>query len=226
MQKSVIYILLLLSILSCEKEDNSLPETEINCRNEQFYYTGGGIIYLDSIIQLDYLSIGFENKYSDTEINQFLDNQLIFENYNSSFSYPTYDYDYKIIIRKFKKSKSCCEIKEIIESLNTNDTVSFASYTYIGHACFGWDCTELMSYTNEFTVTVKDSEELDSLYSYIEKTKTELVEEWDTEGLFKGWFTIKVNKNSKGSALETANYFYESGNFKYSYPSFLFYDLE
>lgn len=225
MRKYRLFILaIIISIVSCEIDDG-LSESEKSCLHEHFYYTNKGIVYLDSILQFDYLLVGFDSIYHDNDINAFLNDQSVFEKENLNETFDERD-GYKLIIRMFTSPKTCPQINKIIENLNSNDTVAFATYTYTGVACFGFNCTELKSYCNNFTVKLRNPDKTDSLLACVERTNAKIKREWATEGLFVGWYTIEVNKNSFGNAMETANYFYETNNFDYSYPSFSYFQTE
>jgi hypothetical protein len=165
----------------------------------------------------DYLLIGFEKTNLSEEINEFLNSQVFFNNENLV---ERFDSNYKLIIRKFETPKSCVEIKEIIENLQINDIVVFATYTYDGVFCIGFDCTELMSYSNEFLVALNDTSDIDKLYDLVNNTDTWIEEEKNS------YIVIGVDKNSQGNALQMANYFYESGIFHYTQPNFHYFDLE
>ena len=218
MRKILLLNLLLFLLFSCEKEDN-VSSNEI-CEQEHFYYTYDEKYYIDTLMQNDYLLIGFEKNYTNEEINEFLNSQTAFNNENIIEWNDLRDYNYKLIIREFITSKSCVEIKDIIDELHNFEIVSFAAYTYVGEFCFGFDCTELMSYVNEFLVALNDASDIDELYKLVENTDTWIEEEKDN------YIVIGVDKNSKGNALQMANYFYETGIFHYSHPNFHYFDLE
>lgn len=70
---------------------------------------------------------------------------------------------------------------------------------------------------------VFDTNNLTDLYKMISSTNTEFVEEikWS-----KGWYIIKATKNSKGDAIQIANYFSESKLFEYSELDYGYYPVE
>jgi hypothetical protein len=218
MRKILILLSLVLSLLFyCEKE---VKDLDVICKQEHFYYTYNEKYYIDSLMQKDYLLIGFEKTYLIEEINEFLNSQVIFNSENLVERFDSRDYDYNLIIRKFKSPKSCLEIKEIIENLQTNEIIAFAAYTYKGGFCIGLDCTELMSYCNEFLVSLNDTSNIHELHNLVDNTNTWIEEEKES------YVVIGVDKNSQGNALQMANYFYESGVFHFAHPNFHYFDLE
>lgn len=204
-------------LLSCKKDSDDMGFNNKICKQEHFYYTFDEKYYIDSLLRNDYLLIGFKTTNADEEIYNFLNNQAYLHNENIS---ERVDSNYKLIIRKFETSKACFEIDEIIEELQTFNIVSFAAHTYDGVACIGFNCTELMSYSNEFIVKLNDDADIDELYELVDNTNTWIEEE-------KNSFTvIGVDKSSQGNALQLANYFYETGLFYYTQPNFHHFDIE
>ncbi|MBN1118487.1 MAG: hypothetical protein JXA77_14850 [Bacteroidales bacterium] len=216
MKKSLISLFLLLLIfLSCEKDDNF---DNRDCPTEHFYYTYAEKYYIDSILQNDYLLIGFKGTYSIEEIDEFLDETQSFNNDNLNVRSDSSNI---LIIRKFKETKTCLEISNIIYELQRDNRVDFAAYTYTGEFCIGFDCTELMSYANEFVVKLNDTLQFDSVQALCLSTDT-----WILEKKKRGRYLIGVDKNSQGNAMEMANSFYESGIFEYSHPNFHYFNIE
>jgi hypothetical protein len=218
MKKVVILMIFATALLfSCKKNNEDMGFNNAICKQEHVYYTFEEKYYFDSSLRNDYLLIGFKTTNTNEEINEFLNTQAYFNNENIS---ERVDSNYKLIIRKFKISKACYEIDEIIDELQTYNIVSFAAHTYDGVACIGFNCTELMSYGNEFLVKLNDDSDTDELYELVNSTNTWIEEE-------KNSFTvIGVDKNSQGNALQMANYFYETGIFHYTQPNFHYFDIE
>ena len=71
-----------------------------------------------------------------------------------------------------------------------------------------------MSYCNEISIALYNRNDIDKLKELIDKTDTWIEED---KGLK---LVIGVDKNSQGNALEIANYFYETGIFRYATPNF------
>lgn len=216
MKKLLIPLFLLVLIfLSCEKDENF---DNGDCPTEHFYYTYDEKYYIDSILQNDYLLIGFKTIFSIEEINEFLDETNIFNNDNL-IVYS--DSSNILIIRKFKETKTCLEISNVIKEIHRNNKVDFAAYTYTGEFCIGFDCTELMSYANEFVVKLNDTLQFDSVQALCLSTDT-----WILEKKKRGRYLIGVDKNSHGNAMEMANSFFESDLFEYSHPNFHYFNIE
>ncbi|MDH5368222.1 MAG: hypothetical protein OEW67_14660 [Cyclobacteriaceae bacterium] len=216
-RKIVLVLFILTALVSCEKEEYSYSYDM--CEQGHFYYGNNEKIYIDSLIQNDYLLIGFENIYSNEQINEFLNNQSDFNNENLSEQYDLKDYNYKLIIREFKTSKSCDEIENIIQKLHHSGIVSFAAYTYVGRFCVGLNCTDLMSYSNQFLVSLNDSTDFNKLNNLVTKTNTWIEKDKESS------YVIGVDKNSLGNSMLMANYFHETGLFRYAHPNFIFFDL-
>src|SRR5690606_33360663 len=154
MKKVVILMIFATALLfSCKKDDEDIAFNNAICKQEHFYYTFEEKYYLDTSLRNDYLLIGYKTTNTNEEINEFLNTQAYFNNDNIS---ERVDSNYKLIIRKFEISKACYEIDDIIDELQTYNIVSFAAHTYDGVACIGFNCTELMSYSNEFLVKLND----------------------------------------------------------------------
>ncbi|WP_167611749.1 hypothetical protein [Maribellus sediminis] len=218
MKKVVILMIFATTLLfSCKKDNEDIGFDNAICKQEHFYYTFEEKYYIDSSLRNDYLLIGFKTTNTDEEINEFLNTQAYFKNENIS---ERVDSNYKLIIRKFETSKACFEIDEIIDELQTYNIVSFATHTYDGVACIGFNCTELMSYGNELLVKLNDDSDIDELYELVNNTNTWIEEEKNS------YTVIGVDKNSQGNALQMANYFYETGIFHYTQPNFHYFDIE
>ncbi len=204
-------------VVSCEKEE--IEYSYDLCKQGHFYYTFDEKYYIDSLMQNDYLLIGFEKSYLNEQINEFLNNQTYFESENLVEQYDLQDINYKLIIRKFKTSKSCVEIENIIHKLHKSEIVAFAAFTYTGKFCMDLNCTELMSYSNEFLVQLNDSTDYNKLIKLVNKTNTWIKKE------SRLYILIGVDKNSLGNSMLMANYFYETGLFYYTQPNFRYFDL-
>ena len=70
------------------------------------------------------------------------------------------------------------------------------------------------SYSNFFHVKVKNANDLSDLNRLVSETNTWI--EYRNDSPFQQWFLLGADKNSRGDALEMANYFYETGLFESS----------
>jgi hypothetical protein len=214
----IISFFTIMSSFSCESVVNDNLKVNETCLSNHFYYYFDEKYYIDTLLQNDYLLIGFYETSSSDDINAFLDSTRLFNLDNLSM-FP--ESDYILTINRFNKSQTCLEINEIIENLETNKNVAFASYTYRGEFCIGFNCTELMSYSNEFVVSLNDTSDFDRLQILCENTDT-----WISDEMDSGYILLRVDKNSQGNALEMANLFYESGLFYFSEPNFHYFRIE
>lgn len=212
----IITLLWILTLVSCEKDNQ--PINYNDCPTEHFYYYNDEKYYIDSIIEHDYLLIGFNSKSSISEMNDFLDGTNIFDNQNLSVLEKENN---TLIIRKFKTTQTCTKISNIISDIQKDNKVDFAAYTYTGQFCIGFNCTELMSYADEFIARLNDTTQLEKL-----QTLCLLTDTWILEEKKLGRYVIGVDKNSQGNALELANSFYETDMFHYCEPNFHYFNIE
>jgi len=218
--RQIIYIFGIIAVLifSCEQEESKdINET---CSEKHFYYANGEKHFIDTLMQHDYLLIGLKKEYSKEEINEFLNKQTEFNKENLFEKYDLQDYGYHLIIREFTSSKTCIQIKALVEKLQREDIVAFASYTYKGEFCIGWDCTDIKSYTNQIIVSLSDTSDTDKLHSLVEHTDTWIIKERDFYTL------IGIDVDAEKNALEMAQYFYETGIFDYTNPNFIYFGLD
>lgn len=214
----IISFFSIIIFFSCESNVNDNQKVNETCLSKHFYYYFDEKYYIDTLLHTDYLLIGFYETSSYDDINAFLDSTRLFRSDNMSI-FP--GSDYIVTINRLNNSQTCHEINEIIEDVETNENVAFAAYTYKGEFCFGFNCTELMSYSNEFVVSLYDTSDFDRLQILCENTDT-----WISEEMDSGNILLRVDKNSRGNALEMANLFYESGIFYFSEPNFHYFSIE
>ena len=77
------------------------------------------------------------------------------------------------------------------------------------------DKYDLVGLTDEFLVKLKDGIPNSRLESLISLTNTELIKQTKIYSL------ISADKYSDYNSLEMSRYFYETGDFRFSYPNFL-----
>jgi Subtilase family len=73
-----------------------------------------------------------------------------------------------------------------------------------------------------FYIKLKSAADYSKLSQMVLSTQTEIG--WQNE-FNPLWYTLAVNKKSKGNALEMANYFFETGYFEIVEPSFVYNDI-
>ncbi len=78
---------------------------------------------------------------------------------------------------------------------------------------------EKIGLSNYFYVKLRNKNDLDLLLKVAKSTKTEIVGQ---NRFMPLWYTLKCTENSYYNALQATNFFYESGSFVSSKPSFMF----
>ena len=95
-----------------------------------------------------------------------------------------------------------------------DDIVAFANLGFCSNTI---ECSHRAYLTCYVYVFVKDVNDLSDLYAVVQETNTRIIEQ---DPYMPRWFTISAGKNSKGNALQMANYFYETGKFAAAQPCF------
>ena len=210
---------------NCKKDDDITPQGSCDFVNFKYY---NGTQYNLGELQNNYILVGVDTTYSDTQIQIFIStvNQLD-QNYTYTI-HTSGQYKFKEIPLKLKSCKTCEEITQIISELEQNAIVSYIHYTMKTNDCQNliWEplgnlC--INSYGSNFYVKVFDENDLTDLNQKIAETNTELVKQND---FMPKWFELRATKNSNGDALKMANYFYETGLFEYSEPGISKYPVE
>jgi hypothetical protein len=212
-------------LIGCSEDDNQTIQN--SCDFIDFKYYNGAQDYLGEMSN-DYLLIGIDTTYSDSQIQTFISNLAQFDqSYNYSIHHIG-NYKFKEIPLKFTSSKTCEEITQIISDMEQNQIISYAHYTMQTDNCENliWEpigdlCVN--SYGSNFYVKVFDENDLTNLNQVLLQTNTELVEQ---NQFMPKWYELRATKTSNGDALEMANYFYETGLFEYSEPGISKYPVE
>ena len=199
---------------------NILKTEECNCKNKLFYYYNNGKVFIDSLLVNNYLIVGFDEQVQGTEMVDYIDQIGLFYPLDTNKIFPLKDKDYSVLPIKTKEPKTCLQLQKIIYTLEQSSLVVFANLVFRAKdTCSDYDlglCFDAFASTDEFMVRVKDTNNLSDLYDVMQETNTQI------EGkTARGTYIMLVNKNSKGNALEMANYFYETGKFLYADPDFL-----
>jgi len=225
---AAVVLVLAGSLYSCEKRVKNT--SDLDCENELYFYTplytSDGVeefvlrsekvffLQSDRIDFLnDWLFVGFEPHLQVIEMENFINESGFFKTTDESKIYPMYnENEYRFMFVNTKEQKTCSQLKEIIHELEKSPIVGFADLSFrvigrLGEAVF-W------SYTYSFEVMVKDKDDLSDLYSLVQETNTLIIRQERDSGLY----TIRVNKYSKGNALQMANFFHETGKFVYARP--------
>lgn len=213
MKRFSIYIFLaFLLLFGCNNKDDNCgcncDSDNYGCNYTNFKYYHNDKIYLGEMSG-DYLLIGSDTSNSDDAILSFL----------KSSEYLDHDYDFKIvksendkykqIAIKLNKTRNCSEMSCIIREFEKYDIIDFVNFTWQDDYCKNEHENKCVGYYgSHFLVKVKDKNNLSDLINTTLETNTMLKEE-----LFLNWYSVYANKNSKGDALQMANYFHETGLF-------------
>lgn len=205
---------------SCNKDDEIPSQQEelnfsMNCGKDSsyFYYTFNyDRIYLD--ISNHIVTI----KFSDSVSNEYLDHLIKKNSEIDSISFI--NEDDKLAYGYLREDIHCEGIESLLVSLYSEDQIlcanpNFYSKETIARGAPIDDKYDLMGLTDEFVVHLKDSIPNSILESLISLTNTKLIKQTKIYSL------ISADKYSDFNSLEMSRYFYETGYFVFSHPSFL-----
>lgn len=219
--KNKIYLIGLIFsfILSCEKDDKI---NELSCRYTAFMYIPSGIHHLGQMSG-DYILIGSDSINSDNLIQDFIKSKYYLDKRYVFKIHSTYNYPYKYAALKLNITHSCAKITWILDDLEKSSIISFAHYTTQTNDCKNliWETIGKLcvnSYSNVFYLKVKDTNDLSDLNKILSVTNTWIRAQ---DQFMSDWYTIFADKNSKGDAIEMANYFHETGLFAVSQPDII-----
>ncbi len=221
MKNSIFIIgMAIIVIGGCEKETNNDIEDEPNIGKLECNYTSFKYYKNESIplgeMSGDYILFGIDSSNSDDVIR----------NYIKSKDYFDQDYYFNIskyrefLIVKLTRTCDCQEVAWIINEAQQSSIIDYVHYTIQTENCrnmtgqiMGNLC--VLSYSNLFYVSVKDTNNLTDLYNAVQETNTSIV----LQNIYRrNSFILATNKNSTGDALQMANYFFETGLFEASEP--------
>jgi len=193
-------------ITGCNK-DKDKEETGCDCNEELYYYKNGQKVFIGDLFLNNSLLVAFTSEYEkemedylylDKWIESYLNGSGIFEPLDWTrgriIAITGNDVAYIELWLITKVPKTCSQMKNIIHWLENEQLVAYASFTF----------KNLLTYYPYFFVEVND---LSDLYALMQETNVKVLR---NEG---NRFTILADKNSKGNALQMANYFYETGKF-------------
>lgn len=193
-----------------------------------YLYADGEKEFLYEHLLNDWLLVGFMQETQDKEIVRYINQTGLFKSADVGeiFYYPlTYcrsvEAKNRVMFVKTKKPKTYTQLKDIIRILENVPFVSFANLVFKGKKFSDAQVDNpnlVMSFSSFFHVCVNDKNDLSDLYAVTQETGTRIIcqlENW------KEWFFLDTDENAKGNAIQVANYFYETGKFKYAYPDFI-----
>lgn len=220
MRTIVMISIIITCFWSCEKVNTDLNNRielnySLNCLDDSSYFYYGAN---DAIINLSLSYRTITLSFSDSVQTDYF-NKLLSKNQElDSISY-FYPQDF-IAFGYLKGNLSCEEILNLLTNLNYEEKVLAVNPNFIlidgGGAEIGL--------SNRFIVKLKDTTPVAVLDSLLELTNTKLIEHK------KLYTIISADKYSNSNSLETSNYFFETGFFQYSHPSWCikavpYYDL-
>lgn len=201
--------------------DDPKPEPippNTTCSSHQYTYYKNQKIDLSSRLINNYVTVGIDetdehNTFSiDTELSDLRKGRLNGGSGDFGFSGGLDMYAIKPI--------SCTELNNTRLLLHKHKAIRFVSLLYSRkklnsdiNTPYIENYEDFLFYTENFIVELNKSEDLELLSQMITKTKTTLVSE-----VKPNQYLIKTNVNSQGDALEMANYFHESSQFKLCIP--------
>jgi hypothetical protein len=214
---TLFIILLFIFASSCHKESDKFM-----CNYTDFYYYQNEPYSIGKMSE-EYILIGTDTSNSDNAIESFIKSNNYFDQ-DYDFEINTYNnYKYKQITLKLSKTQNCSVITNLLSEIEKNEIVDYAHYTIQTEDCsndiwesIGNKCVN--SYSSIFYVKVKDMNNLSDFYNTILETNTIIKEQ---NQFMNNWFSLIADKNSKGDALQMANYFYETGLFAASEPDII-----
>lgn len=225
MRKSLfIPVLLFLLFISCDKDDIN-KQADKSCSFKGYYYHNDSANLIGELSN-DYIMLGFDSLYKESEIKQFIAAEADFD---QQYNYKLFGKDFAVL--KFTKPKTCLALRDFIVKMQKSPIVSYAHYTMKTNDCnsrftrlglmLNFTCVTI--YSDLFSVEVADTNKLADLYQLIAETKTELLPQFRSSPKV---FTLKATKNSKADALTMANYFFESKRFISAKPDLYNYPVE
>jgi len=234
MQRSAVAALCVLLFMAsgCGKQDP--PDEEEICKDELYFYIdydNKKQFWGDQLLN-DRLLVGLDWRVTRAEIVAYIDQTGLFKpvDANDFWSFftaggPIYTFVFVVL----REPRSCSSLKEIIQTLEKSPLVDFANLTFHGEK-FTLNTNivrdgylRVGSFSSSFTVKVKDTKDLSDLYALARETNTEIMGQ--ATRYHGGWFVIRADENSKGNAMQMANYFHESGKFLFADVDIIYHDL-
>jgi hypothetical protein len=212
----------LIILISCEKKKEDLKIDELPCEFIDHKYYNGEADPLGTFSG-DYILIGSDTINSDISIRALISSKNYIDKDYEYEIHRAIDYGYKYACIKLSRTCNCNEVTWVINDLEKDFKIAFAHYTIQTDDCtnFIWEpigeqCVD--SYSNIFYVRVKNPNDLGDLDNIILQTNTQIIEQ---NQFMSNWFSLSADKNSKGDALEMANFFFSTGLFDSSEPDII-----
>ncbi|MCB0477259.1 MAG: hypothetical protein KDC84_03795 [Crocinitomicaceae bacterium] len=211
--KNVIIGIFIILAIGCSKESEVS-----NCNYVDYKYYDGDRDYIGEM-STRYINIGFDSSTNNSDIHNFVSNQNSIMATDLNVIHANYNYPVKhIVVKLTNENLNCEEIQMIMLNLENNAIVRYVDFTVITDDCqnaiwqpLGQECVNY--YGAVFYANLKnpnDKSKLDSL--------TNLTNSFVVDSSSLGTYHVFVDKNSKHSSLQMANYFFETGLFDWSEP--------
>jgi hypothetical protein len=205
MQRTFLVCLLAcFMILGCKKPvakattppatQNTNPE---NACPEYFFYYQEEKVALT--MKPSFILVGFKKELSLEQKAALLRSFPEYENLTANQASDATPFN----VVKLKKATTCARALEIMKQLQEKNEVTFANPVFNPVRQMG-DEYDWLGLTASVLVTVKSADQLPQLKAEVTQTKTEI-----SDVLGETTLQIQVTKNSKGNALEMANYFHD-----------------
>lgn len=210
---TIFFFIILFS--SCVVDDPkpvpSIPNSTCSSTQYTFYKTKK--LDLSTRLLNNYIAVGFVSKESQYSLSIVLSDL-----YSGTLTSVN-----GVDMYKLKRPISCSELNNLRLLLLKQKDISFVSLLYSKSDTksqfnndLNFEYENYNYYSDKFIVELNKSEDLELLNQMITKTKTTLVSE-----IKPNQYLIKTDVNSHGDALEMANYFHESKQFKLCIPDWI-----
>lgn len=207
-KKNLIYVCILfitlINLVSCScKKDAPINSY---C-GERFYYYQNEKIYLN--ITNEKVTIGFNDTLSYQKMKNILNQYNFIEDLKQEQVFN----NNKLAMPDLIEGLNCKELENKLNGLKKNPEISYANLFLETK-----NKSALVGITNEFIVNLLDTNQFSELQSLAINTNTEILKQNEFQ---PDVYILSANKNSDGDALEMANFFHETGKFKFSEPNFI-----
>jgi hypothetical protein len=198
-------------------------EEELTECDSLYHYYDGEKIFVNQYLLNDYLLVGFTYQTSDEDIVNYINQTGLFHAADAGkIEHAYYAYQYNLIFVNLNENKTCSELRDIISLLEESPIVALADFVFCCEGTPEFCTSQPSSDYYIFNVKVNDVNDLSDLYILAAETNTLVIGQ---APYAPAWYYVRADKNSKGSAMQMANYFYETGKFAIAEPSVIGCDL-
>lgn len=197
--------MLVLTGISCVDDKASYPNTPFRSCGEEFYYFENKPIHLKKSV--DRATVGFNARINRNDAEQLLSAYSFVTSLDGFFM----EEESSVAIISLEKDLSCAYLDQDLGKLALNERVSFT------HCMFFREYRDIfIGIGDQFIVGLKSVRDTVVLRELTQQTRTRIVKPLDSQT-----YILRVNAGSTGNALYMANYFHDSGRFKYAEPDFI-----